>query len=439
MKKSILALCAVVTMAFSATVAFASATVDKAAEFVYQVGEVAHAKVFQFMASNGMILGANVLTDLAADIYRAADIVGREVVGFIPSSTVNTGVERAAVGQTVRSHFTRAATVTDLAPSMTIPEGTDQTVDNKTLTITKQRGVPIPWTGEDIRFVQGGAGYETIYGDQIAQAMRAITNEIEAELAVEAYKNASRAVGTAGTTPFASNFNLIAEARQILVDNGMPAEDGRVSLVLSTTAGTKLRNLAQLQKANESGGTSLLRQGILLDLQGAMLRESAQVQLHTKGTATGLDANGALAVGASTLALDGGDGGTLLAGDVVTFAGDSVNNYVVNTGFTAAAGNAVIGTPGIRAAVSSGAEMTIGNSYTANVLMHQAALELAMRAPAKPFGGDAAVDVMLVQDPHSGLVFEISVYKGFNKAMIYVAAVWGKKAWKPDAIALVMG
>ena len=26
---------------------------------------------------------ANVLTDLAADIYRAADIVGRELVGFI--------------------------------------------------------------------------------------------------------------------------------------------------------------------------------------------------------------------------------------------------------------------------------------------------------------------------------------------------------------------
>ena len=27
---------------------------------------------------------ANVLTDLAADIYRAADIVGRELVGFYP-------------------------------------------------------------------------------------------------------------------------------------------------------------------------------------------------------------------------------------------------------------------------------------------------------------------------------------------------------------------
>ena len=102
---------------------------------------------------------ANVLTDLAADIYKAADFVGREAVGFIPSVTINAnGSERAAVGQKVRSHFTRAATAGDLSPAMTIPEGTDQTVDVKYLTLTKQRGVAIPWTGEDIRYVNGGSG-----------------------------------------------------------------------------------------------------------------------------------------------------------------------------------------------------------------------------------------------------------------------------------------
>ena len=385
---------------------------------------------------------ANVLTDLAADIYKAADIVGRELTGFIPASMVNTGVQTAAVGQTVRSHFTRTATVGNISPSMTIPEGTDQTIDNKTLTLTKQRGVAIPWTGEDIRFVQGGSGYETIYGDQIAQAMRALVNEIETDLAVEAYTNASRAVGTAGTAPFGSTFGVIAEARQILVDNGMPANDNRVSLVMNTLAGTRLRNLAQLQKANEAGGTELLRRGVLLDLQGVMMRESAQVQLHTKGAGTGYDVNltAGYGIGASTITLDGGTVNTtgIKAGDVVTFAGDT-NNYIVNTGLTAVAGDIVIGTPGLRATLADTVEMTIGNNYTANVVMHQAALELAMRAPAKPLGGDAAVDVMIVQDPQTGLVFEISVYKGFNKAMIYVGAVWGKKAWKPDAIAILMG
>lgn len=383
---------------------------------------------------------ANVLTDLAADIYKAADIVGREMVGFVPSITVNSGVEGAAKGQVIRSAFTRQASAVDMTPSMTIPEGTDQTVDNKTMTLTKERGVPIPWTGEDVAFVNGGAGYETIYGDQIAQAMRTIVNEVEADLAVEAYTNAARAIGTAGTTPFASNFDVVAEGRQLFVDNGMPVNDGQVSLVLNSAAGTKLRNLAQLQKANEAGGTQLLRQGTLLDLQGIMLKESLQITSHTAGAGTGYDANGAGAVGDSTITLDGGTVNTtgIKAGDVVTFAGDT-NNYVVNTGLTSTGGDIVLGTPGLREALTDTTEMTIGNSYTPNVFVHRSAMEVAMRPFAKPLGGDAADDVIVVQDPFSGLIFEIASYKGFNKAMIHVGAVWGYKAWKPDAINVLMG
>jgi len=383
---------------------------------------------------------ANVLTDLAADIYKAADIVGRELTGFIPAATVNTSVEEVGVGQTVRAHFTRTATAVDIAASMTIPEGTDQTIDNKTMTLTKQRGVQIPWTGEDIRFVNGGPGYQTIYGDQIAQAMRTLTNEIEADLATEAYTNGSRAVGTAGTTPFGSSIDVIAEGRQILADNGMPVNDGRTSLVMNTSAGTKMRNLVQLQKANEAGSTALLRSGVLLDLHGVMMRESGQVVTHTKGAGVGYDAAGGEAIGESTIALDGGTVNTtgIKAGDVVTFAGDT-NKYIVNTGTTATSGNIVIGTPGLRETLADTVEMTVGNSYAANVMLHQQALELAMRAPANPLGGDAAVDRLLVQDPFSGLVFEISVYKGFKKQMILVGAVWGYKAWKPDAIVPILG
>jgi len=382
---------------------------------------------------------ANVLSDLAADIYKAADIVGREVVGFIPAVTINGGSQEAAQGDTVRSFVTRAATVnTSATPSMTIPEGDDQTVDNKTMTLNTIASVRIPWTGEDIKHVNNGAGYETIYGDQIAQAMRGITNNIEAAIAAEAYKNASRAFGTAGTTPFGSNFSEIAELRQIIMDNGMPVNDGQLSLVVNSLAGTNLRQLAQLQKANEAGGVDMLRQGTLLDLQGFMLKESAGVQSHTKGTATGLDAAGGEPVGETSIALDGGDGGTLLAGDVVTFAGDT-NKYVVNTGFTAATGTAVIGGPGLRATLADTVEMTIGNSYTANIGLHRSAVELAMRPLAKPLGGDSAVDMMTVQDPHSGLVFQISVYKGYNKAMIDITTLYQAKAWKPDAIALLLG
>ena len=383
---------------------------------------------------------ANVLTELAADIYKAADIVGREQVGVVPSATINGGTERAAFGDTVRSHFTRYPTLTSrYTPSLTIPEGDDQTVDNKTMTIDQVANIQIPWTGEDIKHVSNGAGFETIYGDQIAQAMRSITNAIETFAADVVYKGASRAVGAAGTTPFGSNFDVIAEARQVLVDNGCPM-DGQVTMALNTAAGTKLRNLAQLQKANESGGTELLRRGTLLDLQGIMLKESAGIAAHVKGAGAGYQASAAAAVDATTIALDGGTVNTtgIKAGDVVTFAGDS-NNYVVGTGLTAVSGNVVLNETGLREALADNAAMTVGNSYAGNVVFHRSAVEIVVRPPAQPQGGDAAVDRMTVQDPFSGLVYEIAVYKGYGKTMMDITTFYAAKAWKPDFIANVMG
>lgn len=379
---------------------------------------------------------ANVLSNLAADIYKAADTVGRELVGFIPSSTINgDATTRSAKGDVIRAAFTRTPTLnTSFSPSMTIPEGTDQTVDNKTMSLDNYVSVQIPWTGEDIKHVNNGPGFETIYGDQIKQAMRAITNKIEQDLALAASQGASRAVGTAGTTPFASNFDTIAQARQILVDNGCPT-DNQITLVMNTAAGTKLRNLANLQQVNTAGGSDLLRQGTLLDLQGLMIKESAGIVSHTKGTGASYLLNGAASVGATGLTVDTGTG-TILAGDIITLNGDS-NNYVVNS---ALASNVVtIGASGLIAASADNTALTVGNSYTPNIAFHRSAIELAIRPPALPQGGDSAVDIMTVQDPFSGLVFEIAVYKGYMKTMLEVRCLYGVKVWKPQNIAILMG
>lgn len=381
---------------------------------------------------------ANVLTNLAADIYKAADMVGRELVGFIPSVTVNgDATTRAAKGDTIRSFATRAVTVnTSFAPAMTIPEGTDQTVDTKTMTLDTYASVQIPWTGEDMKHVNNGSGFETVYGDQIRQAIRAICNAVETSIWQTAYKGSSRAIGTAGTTPFASNHNTLAQVRQILADNGCPM-DGQCTLVMNTAAGVNMRNLTQLQKANEAGGVELLRQGALLDLQGLMIKESSAPVVVTKGTGASYVTSGSTAVGVTDIALVTGTG-TVLAGDVVTFAADSANAYVVGTG-VAAPGTISLNAPGARAVIATSNALTVGGNYTPNVAFHKSAIELGMRAPAMPAGGDAAVDIMVVQDPWSGLVFEIAAYKGYMKSMFEVRCVYGSKAWKPAHIATLMG
>ena len=377
---------------------------------------------------------ANVLTNLAADIYKAADMVGREMTGFIPSCTINAGSERAALNDTVRSHFTRAVSVGTITAAMSIPEGTDQTVDAKSMTMDTTASVKIPWTGEDMKHVNNGSGFETIYGDQIRQAIRAIVNQIEAALWSAAYKASSRGYGTAGTTPFASDFGAMAQMRKILVDNGCPM-DGNITAVVNTSAGANLRSLAQLQKANEAGGVELLRQGTLLDLQGIMIKESAGISTHTKGTGTSYQLSAAGVAGDTTINVDTGSG-TLLAGDIVTVAGTS-HKYVANTALSG--GVFTIGGPGLITAEADNDAITIGNDYTPNVVFHRNAVELAIRPYAQPVGGDAAVDAMVVQDPWSGLVFEVRAYKGYGKAMFDVQCIYGVKAWKPQHIATLLG
>lgn len=377
---------------------------------------------------------ANVFTSLAADIFVARDKVGRELVGAIPAATINAdGSIRAAKGDTVRAAYTRAQTVnTTYAPSMTIPEGTDQTVDNMTMTLNSYASIQIPYTGEDVKHLDNGSGFQTVYGDQIYQAFRAISNKMELDLLTAVVAGAGNAYGTAGTTPFSSNLNDIPNIRKLLVDRGCP-DDGRLSGVWNTTAGVNIRNLSNLYKVNEAGSSELIRQGILLDLYGIKIRESGQVGIHTAGTAASYVLNGAHVVGATTITVKTGTG-TLVAGDIVVIGS---KKYVVATGL-AAPGTFTINS-GLQKSGADSDTVTPEAAFTGNVLFHQQAVELAMRPIALPHGGDAAVDRMTVQDPWSGLIFELAMYKGYQKAMIEVGCLYGTKVWKPDFCAIHEG
>jgi len=378
---------------------------------------------------------ANTLTNLTPDLYQALDTVSRELTGLIPSVTLDSSVERAAVGQTIRSFVTPASTAADITPAQIAPNTGDQTVGNQNMTISKARGVPVRWNGEEQRGVNFGAGYNNILQAQFTQAMRTLTNEIETDIA-SLNDTFSRAYGTAGTTPFASTLVDTAEVRKILADNGAPLSD--MQLVIDTTAGAKMRTLTQLTKANEAADASLLRQGVLLDVHGMQIRESAQIETPASGTGTSYTSSTAgFAVGATTIAVITGSG-TILAGDVVTFAGDT-NKYIVETGNTAP-GNIVLAAPGLRQALpASAVAMTIVAASTRNMAFSKSALVLATRAPARPSEGDMAEDVMMITDPRSGLSFEVALYKEYRQVHYEISCAWGFKNFKPEHTALLLG
>ena len=377
----------------------------------------------------------NVLTDLSADLYEALDRVSQELVGFIPSVSMENTVARAAVGDTVRSTVSTATAAVDVTPTMAVSEPAAKTVNNVIITISKSRATEFGFIGEEQRKLDNGAGYSTVQVDEIAQAMRTLVNEIETDLGAE-FVRMSRAVGIAGTTPFGSDFKVLMQAAKIIKDNGGWV-GGQMSAVMNTTAGVNLNSLTSLTNVNEAGTDDLLRQGVLTRLSGYDIRESQSDNDHTKGTGTAYIADGGSAIGDTSIPIDTGSG-TVVVGDVVTFAGDT-NKYLVTTG-VAAPGTIVIAAPGLRQTLADSGAMTIGDGYNAAVAtFRKGAFHLATRAPALPKEGDLAIDRMTVTDARSGLSFEISVYPGHRKVKYEVAIAWGYKIIKVEDTALILG
>jgi len=387
---------------------------------------------------------ANAVTfnNLAPILYRSMDRVARELTGVIPSCLINSsGVTVGAQGDKVQSlRTTPAISKASYTPAMQVPDSGDKTNIMDEFALTQYAGSELSLTGETTKRLGNIETYGKWIEDEFTQMIRSMVNEMEAYMAGVAYKGASRHFGTPGTSPFASNINALAQLRKILKDNGAPVDGGQLSCIFDTVAGADLLSIAQLQKVNEAGNSDLLRQGALGSLSGFLLKESAGIQTHTKGTATGFDASAAFAVGAETLTVDGSDSGTILEGDFVTFAGDT-NKYGVKsaTASGAASGNIVLNRNGLRQTLADTVEGTLGATYTANVAFHQTAIEFAARAPAQPEGGDLATDVMTITDPLTGIPFEFRMYPGYGMNKIEVNVFYGGVVWKSEFVAGLLG
>lgn len=371
------------------------------------------------------------MSNLIPDVYAALDVVSRELVGALPGVTRDPAADRVASNQTLRVAQTPTNTTASYTPSMAVPSAIDQTIANASLTLSKNKYAGFSWTGEEGYSVDQGPGFLTIRQGQIAQAFRALVNEMENDVCDALAQGASRAYGTAGTTPFASTLADSAQVRKILDDNGAPAS-GR-SLVIDTSAGAALRTLGQLTKANEAASSMTLRDGELLNLHGFSIRESAQINTATAGTGASYQLSAALAVGDTTVAVDTGSG-TILAGDIVTISGDK---YVVATALSG--GSFTVNAPGIRKVVADNTAITVNATSSRNIAFSSDAIVLATRLPIFPSEGDLAIDNEVITDPRTGISFDLRVYPGDGMVLYRLHALWGWKVLKPAHAAIMLG
>jgi len=378
---------------------------------------------------------ANTLTALQPILFSAAQTVSAEPFGAIDALNANFNDQGVAKGDKVKVPVAPKAASSDFTPANVASTGADRTAADVEVEITKSRKQSFHLTGEQQRSLDNGATSAEWIRQTVAQMMRELRNECEADAVTAIYTGAGRAVGTAGTNPFASSINPLVDLRKVLRDNGAPLGD--LQFVMDTTSEANLLKLGIVQKADESGADGERRSGIVGRQYGFSMRQTAGIEPHTKGTGTLYDANGELTAEATTLALDGGTAGAtgIVAGDVVTFAGDTTK-YVVNTGLAGAAGNIVIGKPGLSGVIATGTELTIGDDYTPNLGFDRNAVVGIMRPPLMP--ENPTISQMLISDQFgmTYLMLDIAQY-GQRTWELHLA--WGFKAVQPEHIAILMG
>lgn len=377
---------------------------------------------------------ANILTAVAPILYSAARIVPRELVGLLGAVRQDFNDKGVAKGDTVKIGIAPVLTVQNVSPAQTFTTGNDRTMTSATLTLNQFKEVTWNLTPEEERSLMNSTVAQDILAQTVTQGFRALVNAIEIYMWGVARVAASRSFGTAGTTPFASNFNEVANLRKILDDNGAPSQDR--TLVINTAAGVNMRNLAALYQVYSRGSDATLAQGVLLDIEGFQIRESQAPVAVTAGTGASYTSTGAgFAVGVTSIPIITGTG-TVLAGDTITFAGDT-NKYVVATG-VAAPGTIVIAEPGLKIAIPAVATaMTIGATATQNLALVKGSTVAVVRPGLQPDG--AAFEQMIVSDPMSKLSALLLRVPGNAISSWYMRIVYDGFVPNPYQVAQLLG
>jgi len=379
---------------------------------------------------------SNTLTTIAPILYSAAKEVANEPTGMLQAINMNFDNKGVAKGDTVRVPVAPTRAATDFTPAAVSTAGADAISSAVAVSIAESKKVSWHLDGEQIRSLENGTNYEDWVGQMTKQGMRTLRNLAEAAAWNEGRKSSTRAIGAPATDPFASTVGNLTAARQILLDNGAPMAD--LQCVIDSAAGTSLRNLGLVQNAYQAGNNKQLISGTFQPMFGFGIRESAAIVSTTAGTASGSTVNATgYAVGTTTLTLSSAGAGTLLAGDYVTFAGDT-NIYCLTSGSgdVSAGGTITLASPGLKVAMSAATKaITVKAASKQNLAFERSALVGVCRPPLVPV--NATIEQMEITDA-SGLTYLMLDIQQYGMRTMELHLAYGFKAVNPEFISTIL-
>lgn len=378
---------------------------------------------------------ANTITNVLPKILARGLMALREQAIMPALVNGDYSTEAAMKGDTIDVPIPSALTVSDVAPSNTPPSPQDSAPTKVQIPLSNWKKVNFHLNDKDLMDLDRNAHFVPM---QMSEAVRALSNAINATVHNE-FKGVFGFTGTAGTTPFASNVSSATEARKILNQQLCPRENRR--MVLNFDAEANALALADFQRVNEAGDSGPKLEGQLGRKFGFDTYTDDGVVTHTAGGSGTPLVNGALAVGDTSVAIDGMSGSSgLVVGDIITFAGHT-QTYAVTVAGTASSGaQTVTVAPALKAIVADNAAVTVKGDHVVNLAFHRDAFALAMRPLAAGTIADAyGNNIVSMTDPVSGLSMRLEVSRQYKQVVYELDALWGVKLIRPELATRIAG
>jgi hypothetical protein len=337
----------------------------------------------------------------------------------------------------IPAQFTDAM-VLDVAPANIPPSPSDITPRFASITLSNWKKVGYALTDLEVDRLQAGT-FTSQFDAAIDALARAIIRSVWAN-----YTGIYQAAGTAGTTPFASSTAIVSTARLLLNQSGAPMD--MRSMVLGFDADANSINLAIFQQYLQAGNTDALQEGTIKRAIGFDWMTDAYTPTFTggtlsNGTTKAALVNGAVAVGATTFAIDSATlTGTLVVGDIFT-VGLSTQQYVVTTTVTAAA-NAIASVafqPPVVTAFADNAAVTFLASHAiAGLALHQSAIAFASK-PLDNVMFEGGSQIRQYPDPFSGLTLCLEISRQYKQTVAEFSCLWGSTLARPECAVRILG
>jgi hypothetical protein len=335
---------------------------------------------------------------------------------------VNRTYEREAAekGATVDVPLPSAITDVDVTPSAVAPDPGDIAPTTVPIPLDQWREASFQLSDKEQLEV-----INDVIPMQVSEAAKALGNFVDNAI-LSNYVDIYGVAGTPGVTPFSSGDTTDAtDARKVLNQQLAPINP-RYG-VLDPEAEASALNLRAFQDYSWNQDLAAIRDGQIERRLGFNWFMDQNIPTHTAGTASSYTVSGAASVGDLSVTLTGGSGG-FVAGDIITFAGQTQTYTVVADQPTP---GAVQISPALAAPLAGSEAVESAADHVVNLMFHRDCFALATRPLAAAETG-MGVQSMTTVDPVTNLPLRLEVKRENKRTRWSFDILFGTATIRPE-------